>query len=613
MAKTYNKNTFGIRPIHIRYISNISPDSSSILNRSMFYIPDANNEELSNKNEGQIGGKGKRAETTEYPYFTEDHDLDIEKLKKLSRRKLFDAFFTTIKHFKQYLKSTRHTSDESRSRCAESNFIGMLKLLLCTSFPKKDNISDTFSENIKQIASESHTTSTSVIDMVKNVFRNPSDKFCIITLGGTIYTLLSITYIDEFVNDMAFDKTFTIINEFTQWKNKKIETLEKELLDATNKFDALFPDKFNAIQSELATAKYDKVISSLIGYKGNTSIQKENLVPFLNEIRKTSNDRVKTEKALLNIAKNNELAKTIQYYIPYEISSIPNFMECVNTAFKKRVLQLQVNYFKDKFGELVAHMKKSKVKSENKVLEADEQTALDSIQNSPQIGSYLEAIKTISAPRRQYSNSILADAFSRTGTNKIEEISNLVIGLKSEDAPEAKYLNSPDIGFLKTGVMRVTETNTTSEKGESDIFGIDANRYYDACISLELMKGELNKDNLEEIKCSFKNSSLSNEYNKLQNATKENNPALLYIPTVVADIDMLIETKRKSNANNKQPIRNTNNNTRKKLRGGRSRQRGGFQLRPPTRKRKGKKPRTEPSATPSISTVTQPTDFSVVQ
>ena len=590
MENTYNKNTFGIRPIHIRFISNISPDSSSILTRSMFYIPnDKKEEELSPNKKDQNGVKGKTAKTSEYPYFTDDHDLDMEKLSKLSRPKLLEVFFTNVKKFKQYLRSIKHTSEERRSKCAESNFIGMLKLLLCTSFPKKDNISDTFSNNIKQIASESHSTPTSIIDMVKGVFRNPSDKFCYFIFGGTTYTLLSSTHMNEVVNDPVFEKSFTILSEFIRWKQSKLESLGKELDIVSNKFDDLLQNKFDGIRKELSNPKYEKIIQSLNSYRANISIQKENLIPYLEALRSPNSDNKKVEYAFLNIAKNNELAKTIQYYIPYDISSIPHFMECVNAAFKKRVLQIQINYFKDRFNDLVAHMKKSKIKSDNKVIDIDEQIALDSIENSPQIKSYIDAINEISAPRRQYSNNMLTDAFSKTALNNIENISNLVIKLKSEDAPDAKYFNSPLIDFLKTGVMRVTEKKKTSEKGESDIFGIDANKYYDACISIELMKGELNKDNIEDIRCSYKNSALSNEYIKLQNTAQENNPALIYIPTVVADIDMLKQTNRKSKAKA--------NNTRKNLRGGRTTQKGGYQ--PPKTRRKRPKRGYKIASTPN--------------
>ena len=97
--------------------------------------------------------------------------------------------------------------------------------------------------------------------------------------------------------------------------------------------------------------------------------------------------------------------------------------------------------------------------------------------------------------------------------------------------------------------MSVIKNNESSNKKEQkDLFGISSKKYYDTLVSFDLIKGELNKDNIDAIKCPYKNTMLSNKYLELQDLSDDKNPALLYIPSIVFDMKVL----KQNNKSNKQ-------------------------------------------------------------
>jgi hypothetical protein len=159
-----------------------------------------------------------------------------------------------------------------------------------------------------------------------------------------------------------------------------------------------------------------------------------------------------------------------------------------------------------------------------------------------------------------YSNSKLETALKNYNNVEFFKFIQFIHDMKKEDDLDKSLLNNkPFIDQLRTGIMSIIESGESSDKEKKDVFSLSAKKYYDTFISLELIKGELNKDNVDIIKCPYKNTMLSNEYIKLQNISDDKNPALLYIPTVILDIDML---KKNSKSNKKQTTQ------RKKQQGG---------------------------------------------
>ena len=561
------KEGIGIQNIHIRFISNTSPDTMTTLTRNMFYLPGdkkeqddkiapdekvmQGGEQIQNTN-NTSDGKPKTTSDSEYPYFTDTSRLNVDKLNKLSRTDLIDAFFN-IKNFKKHITLTTSTHKDVRSENAEYNFNAMMKFLLCTTFPIKHNIKNTFSENITQISSESQADATSVLDMVKKVFTSSSDKFCYFMINGTKSTLLSVTHINDLINDKSFNTTLKTIYAFKEWRADKIQKLEKYQEELSKKFDTIFKDKFGNIQNTLKNDESTKIQIKKLSSAQQLSLPRSLLQPYLEELQNKT-DKQDIEKAFLKIANLNYTGSketTASFWIPPAFTTINGFSEMMNTVFKLSITTKQLQYLKDELTKIKDVMKKVKQKEKkSQIGDADEEVALEYIQKKIELKEFFEKIKKLIPPKRMYSNSKLETALQNYNNVEFFKFIQFIHDMKKEDDFDKSLLNNkPFIDQLRTGIMSVIESDESSDKEKKDVFSLSAKKYYDTFISLELIKGELNKDNVDIIKCPYKNTMLSNEYIKLQNISDDKNPALLYIPTVILDIDML---KKNSKSNKKQ-------------------------------------------------------------
>jgi hypothetical protein len=547
--KILQKEGIGIQNIEIRFNSNASPDTEQKLTRSMFYLP-GDNQNLENKDApGEEGMKGgKTTADSEYPYFTDTSQLNIDKLSKLSRPDLLDAFFNK-KKFKRYLDRSKTSDREARIRNSDFNFNAMMKLLMCTTFPVKHNIHNTFSENITRVASNSQSDGTSVIDMIKNIVSTTSDKYCYFTINGTLYTLLSVTHVNDLLNDTIFDTTFKTLFAFKQWRTNKINklTAEKKKLDDT--FKKAFDTKFTKLQETLNTKEYNTYIEKLAENR-QLSLPRSLLKPYLEELKNVS-DQNSVEINFLKIANLNYIGSketSASFWLPPTFTSIDGFTEMMKSIFESTIIEKQLIILND-LTELKKRMKKNEKKSQFKD-DADEEIATDKLQKMNEINEFFNRIKKITPPMRMYSNNQLENALKQLTNDGFFDFIQFIHDMKKEDnLDKSLFNNKAFIDKLKTGVMTVIENNESSNKEEQkDLFGISSKKYYDTIVSFDLIKGELNKDNIDAIKCPYKNTMLSNKYLELQDLSDDKNPALLYIPSIVFDMKVL----KQNNKSNKQ-------------------------------------------------------------
>lgn len=543
--KILQKEGIGIQNIEIRFNSNASPDTEQKLTRSMFYLP-GDNQNLENKDApGEEGMKGgKTTADSEYPYFTDTSQLNIDKLSKLSRPDLLDAFFNK-KKFKRYLDRSKTSDREARISNSDFNFNAMMKLLMCTTFPVKHNIHNTFSENITRVASNSQSDGTSVIDMIKNIVSTTSDKYCYFTINGTLYTLLSVTHVNDLLNDTIFDTTFKTLFAFKQWRTNKINklTAEKKKLDDT--FKKAFDTKFTKLQETLNTKEYNTYIEKLAENR-QLSLPRSLLKPYLDKLKNVS-EQNSVEINFLKIANLNYIGSkesSASFWLPPTFTSIDGFTEMMKSIFESTIIEKQLIILND-LTELKKRMKKNEKKSQFKD-DADEEIATDKLQKMNEINEFFNRIKKITPPMRMYSNNQLENAFKQLTNDDFFDFIQFIHDMKKEDNfDKSLFNNKASIEKLKTGVMTVIENNESSNKEEqTDLFGIASKKFYDTFVSFDLIKGELNKDNIDAIKCPYKNNMLSNKYLELQDLSDDKNPALLYIPSIVFDMKVLKQNNK---------------------------------------------------------------------
>lgn len=558
---TINKS-IGIQKIHIRFISSVNPETEKILTRSMFYNPaDKKTEDKTISDPVPIqGGQKEKTEESEYPLFTDEIRFPVEELSKLSRTKLLDFFFTK-QQFKKHVHGSVATNEDKRSEIANYNFKVLIRLLLCTSFPIKHNIKDTFSENIKQETSKGQVDTESTFTMVKNIFRTTPQQFCYIKVDGFTYTLLSVTHVNELVNDIYFNQILKTLYAFKLWKDEILKKLNAQKTTISNKLNKLIETYGVKIREELKSSVGGSAGALLTFMSDNkyrsptTTISTKELIPYLKNIKNAGNEE-DTKLNFLKLANFNAKALrkvSAAAYIPYDFTQLPEFTNIMNNSFDLSVIEKQIQGIQ-KYSTTIKQLNYSKDKLG--LLDIDQQQAVEKLKKMNQMTEFIKTAKKIIPYQRQYSNLKLEKALKNYNGNDAEsaefiDFIKFIHDMKSDEKIDEGLLNNKVmIEQLETGIMSVIEDNETiaKDKSQTDVFRLDAKTYYDAFVQFELMKGELNKDNMDEIKCPYKNMTLTNQYNELQNKAENKNPALLYIPQATLDKDMF---KKKTNSTRK--------------------------------------------------------------
>jgi len=550
--------SIGIQPIHIRFMSNNNPNSIQILTKNMIYIPDEK-EKPANTIQGGDGS----GETSIYPYFTDTVEFPEERLKKLPRRELIEVFFNK-NQFKKYIRNRKSIKTSERSVIAVDNLNILIKLLLCTDFPLKNNITDTFSENIKQTNSIAPAKSDSAFASIMNLFKSKKYKLCYLNLDSSTFTLISVTRVNDIINDKKFSKLITIASAYDNWRIdliKKLEYNSKEM-----NLDGLIDKYMNTILGKFTEEGIKSSLKEALN-RPKLAIPIHIVIDPIKELSGVAiGDKNKFKKLMVKIAEKNKYASmksAAAYFIPDKVMEIEGFNKILNIS-----LETAIN---DKFiktllsvGASIATLKKtSKAIDETEIVD---KTVASKIEQYSQLSEFSKYMTSNTPPYYRYSNLKLQDALASYKIEGDDRLFNLIRFIKeigTDEKPGAEYMNNVEmIDTVKNDVSSIIEMSPSADNKQKDgtdanmdlnrAFDLNTNKYYDTCLKLEIMKGILDNDNIEEIKCSYQNNKLINLHDELKSNSAEKNPALLYISNKVLDISMF---KKKSNTTRKQRTR----------------------------------------------------------
>jgi hypothetical protein len=146
-----------------------------------------------------------------------------------------------------------------------------------------------------------------------------------------------------------------------------------------------------------------------------------------------------------------------------------------------------------------------------------------------ELKTFINETKKYTGRNRQYSNKLLTEIFSKIETNMEEfiEFIDFINEIRIEGSkPKEEILNNSIMtDRLKTGVMSViTSSNTEKE----DNIGLNEQANYDTSIYLDIIDGIVNDDNINDVKCPYRNKMLNSMYSNLK-YNEDKNPVLYYI------------------------------------------------------------------------------------
>ena len=533
-----NFGSIGIQPIHIRFVSNASPQTVQTLTQKMLYTPDNNDNMESDRNND--------VELNKYPFFTDTIKYSETDLYNLSRRELINTFFNsnTFRKNIMYHKQTATTESELASN-ADHNLNVMIRLLLCTSFPIANNVTDTYSQTISKKPA-TPVVNSSFTSYLTDLLKNRGNKFCYLNLNGSNYTLLSVKHVNELINDKLFKDFIRLVTSYKQWYDQIKQEYQDKQTTIENEINVLVKNhKENIIKSILEKNEIiTKMLVTETDKRRNILVSAQPLVELLFKMNSDNFLEVMTD--ISELKKYAERKGSGVGYIPSKILDLDGFNEILTVSFERGVNK-QILYILNNPKTIFDMFDKDiKINESNLVLI----TANDNIKKMKELSSFINYMNQFSKPHYTFSNSHLNTLISsyKTDYTKLFNIIDLINKLNTYAKPDKQLLKNEDIKYLRTGVISHIKT---ADKKKSDtyteIFGLNSEKYYGVFLNLELIKGLLNRSNLEEIKCSYKNNNLINRYDNLKNKLDNINPVLLYIPNNLLDIDMLKSKSKKNN------------------------------------------------------------------
>lgn len=544
MSSTLNQ-IIGIQPLKIRFITNVNDNQPILFTRDKIHLE-------TNENDDE---EAFAATLSEYPFFTDQVFIPANQLIKLSKKKQINTLFNK-NEFRKLIStlSAPTTNIDERNVNAKNNLDTIINVLLPTSFPIRSNIHKTFSENIKNSNSDATLDSgDDIFSLFQQLIGNDDLDFGYLSNNG-IYTVTKITIINDIINDPLFKELIVSGNNFQNWRTKKIEEFTKVQNNLTQKIKVNLNNNFDNFKSDIQDpstnlgSTWKDIQNKTHGLNRQASTPRTLMVPYI--------------KALLVLNKDTDFDKIIEQLIM--IAGLTKSSSS-RADFLPPILQGYGNDPKLTFGVLVENaydykinneilssisninianniIKKGKIKKPTK---ETEKAVFDKISSFKEIESFLKIIKRFKPPVRNYSNKNINQIFEQIGTNidAFTQLIGFINKVNKDERPESKLLNNATmLDNLETGIMTLSEKVNFGNKDEN-ILNEEINQYYDTLIHLECIKGIVNNDNVEKIKCPYRNEYLTSLYDELRE-DKNKNPLLFYSDFEVIDMgDLLNENK----------------------------------------------------------------------
>ena len=602
-------DSIGIQEINIRYSTNKNPSSESVLTRDMIDIPDEESKEETKEESG----------LSKYPLFTDSVLLPRLKIEALSRKEQIRFFFDKTV-FSSLIVSVTNVDIDERNKNAETNLEILLNILLPTSFPIVNNISNTFSENILNIAPRPKVDDFNIFKL----FSIKKNNYGYLKLNGSDYTVSKIILVNDIINDKIFTNLIRSGKIFKMWidsikksieeegnkLNKEIETLIKKHMDTIrNKLkDANNESENEATKNE----KPNPLAQAFRNMKNTKSAQNKSVFPLselfdpLEELMESTSGDIPTIINLFNtINKAVKTSNKSEEYIPLSIRNIEGFNRLLLLSKNIKIYEFKSKYLNE-LSKLIPYLddKNGKIKDISNFMEKE---AIGELIRYQQINAFIKEISIFRPPKRNYTNNALSSILKNVikGLDTFLEFITFVNDISAEGAiPTQEQLANNNLKKIKTGVMAVSES-TDSKKGEEDILGLNRINRYDCCVHVEVIQGRIDDDNVKLIKCPYRSQLLNTAYDKIKEERKmlgKKNPLLLYKMTKVFSMDTNNKTRKQRKTQQNIGGRKSAYKKTAKRRTSR-RQKGGYTERyktPSNKKKKDKKGRkASPNKTPS--------------
>lgn len=562
-------------------------NSEVILTKDMIYIP---------KVEGDISNDDEEDnydnEKEKYPFFTSTYKYPKDILSRKSYKDKINFFFVK-KEFLKILKANVIEPDGVMDTM-QYNITTMIEILFTTVYPVINDNTESYSKYTGTHYDMSFKGT--IPKILSKLVPSLNVDFTYLKLNEKIYTVKSTCILNDFVNHPEYKKLIISFLKFEEWKRHTadkiiqydfkskddilfniikikyydVENIFKELnKNTSSSFSELFPKliKLDLEKDELleriqkyikeknAEARrksftkidlskikddlndYESIIDDYIGKK-NLAHEFDILFKSFNDEYKTLNDLRNLKEKLKNQFNEEDNMKIIENII-YElnidimgkIKKTGKFEDILSAIQEKVILSNVYDKYFDETKDITSQDS----------FKVDEETMKKYVnKHFEKYDEFIKQIKKFTKPNRETGNSVIQEMI-----NDYANIKNTTFG-KFIEYVHKKYIDDiKDISF----------PHEVSEGGpSSSLLFIGVNTYgfdstikeqkpkYAAYVHFNLIDGELNSTNINDISCEYKNNQLG----KLYRDRKKKNSVLI-IKDEFIDLQSMISNEKEKN------------------------------------------------------------------
>jgi hypothetical protein len=429
--------------------------------------------------------------TSEYPYFTNACKLPKQKLINMSYKDIVGFFFNK-KIFANIMNKENRLST-SLDSTIDYNINTMIMLLFPTVYPSENLNTNSYDNVIKK-----NKVDNGIISFVIDSFvAEKNVRFSYIKVNSTIYTITSTCILNDFLNHPEFSKLYSQYIEFDLWFLKT----KKEIKNKLSSMNITF----YKMETRLIKEKLD--------------IRKEIL------LKKGYNERNSDQRTVNYIRKIDELLKQLfDKIIDKNMDEINNVLENEIFRFSRELMDLR-SIVKD-ITYLIMVEQKYFTEFNNEYTDRKIKQYLDS--NYRKYDEFIKEIKKFSSDNRKMNNSVLQESIDEFCDGRGILFINYLKYIKSHyfDKKYKKFDNVfRDIGLNVGGVTTYENPDINQTK-------------YQVYVALDLIGGELNLQNMNQISCDYKNEELGGIFKSIGNTDNNN-----FIITTLIQLESMIKTK----------------------------------------------------------------------
>ena len=523
-----------------------------------------------------------------YPYFTPDIEYDEEVLYNLTRKdysELLRAFFdkkyfikmvdSFYKEKRQNAKRFDQTKNEDKNKIINHNIFMMLYFLFPTRYPISSNITSSYNSKIcanKEAnyivnltnVNSSNTISSGLFGFMKIIGEESIREYSYINTSNGISTVTGVVWLNDILNEPEYRKLIDILIEYDELYEEEKLSIDDEIKNAYEKFSGYDSLKFDEKDKSIIDEQLIKINNSI-----NDNVGDNRYISNLKEIR------FNIQKGLDEINKFNDHLLKVSDNSEDIFKEMMNSIEFLNRFFSEK------NIEKNK----LTGVSSIKNKVEKIFLLLDKINSLNLVKSflfgeSKGINIFYEKYTTDTKRNAEILNELKKEKYSFF-TNTVKFIKDKFTNIKRETTNDElnnmmkNYFNNTSNDFMEKVVREAKQVINSNDNPKCDpLWNIlvtktlpstdQNNPEYEIKVYMEVIKGEMNYDTQQNIKCDYRDQNLTVLFNELNT-----NPNMFEVVKKTSAVELPKEAKGdKQNLQKKTLEYPSLENDKKNLRGG---------------------------------------------